>query len=39
MRMTADEFAAVVSEAIASIPADFREYLEGVAIELGRVNG
>ncbi len=34
MRMTADEFGAVVSEAIASIPEDLREYLEGVAIDV-----
>jgi len=34
MRMTADEFAAVVGEAIASIPEDLRKYLEGVAIDV-----
>src|SRR5262249_21496964 len=34
MRLSPDEFAGVVSEAIESIPAAFRQYLDGVAIDM-----
>ena len=34
MRLTEDEFAAVVAESLESIPEGFEPYLEGVAVDI-----